>query len=196
MNHKLSLWICKKINKYIPADEETQEIYIYGFELIFSFLICTAIILIIGIILNQLISTITFLAVFILVRRYTGGFHANTYLKCQLFTISFYLCIIALSTHTSVNSYAFLISTLLGLYIIMCIGPIENPNKPLSGDKKRKNKKTSIILFAIINLLGLILKKYHFIGNTIFYTNILILVLMLIPYINKHILQNNANTNT
>ena len=25
MNHKLSLWMCKKIKKYIPMDEETQE---------------------------------------------------------------------------------------------------------------------------------------------------------------------------
>lgn len=195
MNHKLSLWMCKKIKKYIPMDEEMQEIYIYGFELIFSFLICTTIILTIGIIIGQILSTITFLAVFIFVRRSTGGFHANTYLKCQLFTISFYLCVIGLSTYTTVNSYAFLLSTLLGLCVIISIGPIENPNKPLSDDEKKKHKKVGMILFASINLLGLMLKNYYFIGNIIFYTNILILILMLIPYINTRI-YHNTNSNT
>ena len=195
MNHKLSLWMYKKIKKYIPMDEETQEIYIYGFELIFSFLICTSIILIIGLIIDQIISTITFLVVFILVRRSTGGFHANTYLKCQLFTIGFYLCVIGLSIHTTVNSYAFLISTLLGLCIIISIGPIENPNKPLSDNEKEKHRKISIILFASANTLGLILKTCYYIGNTIFYTNVLILILMLIPYFNTRI-HHHTNSST
>lgn len=186
MNHKLSVLICDKLLKYKIIAEELVDVYIYGFELIFSFLISTLSIIAIGLIINQISPTLIFLTFFILIRRYTGGFHANTYLKCQIYTISLYLFVIIASILTSVNNIVYLIFILAGLSIIATIGPIDNPHKPLDEQEKRKHKKTGLLLFFSTGLIGYIFNYYHvIISNTIFFTLVVIITLMLIPYFNN-----------
>lgn len=71
MENKLAKWICCRLRAKQVIDEEYEEVYVYGLELILSFLISTSIILVIGILFGQIISTLTFLATFILIRQYT-----------------------------------------------------------------------------------------------------------------------------
>ncbi len=186
MNHKLSVFMCQKLLKYKAIDEELSEIYIYGFELIFSFLISTTAILTIGIVLNQVIPTLIFLVFFILIRRYTGGYHANTYLKCQIYTISSYIFVISASLFLPVFDLFFLILMLAGIITIIAIGPIENPHKQLTEQEKRKHKKTGLFLFSAAGVIGYTANYFHSnLSNTIFYTLFLIIVLMVIPYISN-----------
>lgn len=65
------------------ADEEKKEIYIYGIELLVSSLIGAVLILGISIGIGKIWSGVVFLSVFILVRQYTGGYHADTYVALQ-----------------------------------------------------------------------------------------------------------------
>ena len=69
---------------------EQYDIYVYGFELLISFLFSTMLILIAGIIFNAFIRTLAFLVVFIILRSFTGGFHALTYAVCTVITLSTY----------------------------------------------------------------------------------------------------------
>ncbi len=79
MSHKIANFLYDKISIYFSADEEMRDVCIYGLELILSFIFSTSIILTVGAISGHILSSIAFLAVFILVRRFTGGFHANTF---------------------------------------------------------------------------------------------------------------------
>ena len=186
MEHILSLLICKHLLEKGVITEELKDVYIYGFDLMFSFLISTTIILTIGLLTHQIFPTIFFLLTFILVRRYTGGYHANTYLKCQICTVSFYLITVALSTYLNVPHYSFIILEVIGIFIVLIFGPIENPHKPLSKKEKKKHKITGLILFSLLCAIGAIVKPFSDVfGNTFFYTLSLIIILMIIPLLER-----------
>lgn len=62
---------------------EHLDIYIYGFEVLISGALSLFIGLILGLIFSQLVECIVFLIVFVTLRKYCGGYHADTYLKCN-----------------------------------------------------------------------------------------------------------------
>lgn len=180
MERDLALWFCRKLIKNEIIDKSLAEIYTYGFEILLSFLTSTFVIIAVGLILHRIISTLTFLIVFILVRRFTGGFHASTYLKCKIFTVSVYLIVIFLSSFCNINSWMFLILGATGLCVICRLGPIENSNKPLTDKEKIKYRHISIILFETMTMLGYIAAYINSeFSNTVFYTLLSIIILML-----------------
>ena len=81
----------KKIVEYlvkcgeISNNDYEVEYYRYGIEVALSSLLNLAIIIIIGIISMHIIESLIFLIVFIFVRQVTGGYHADTYFKCNLY---------------------------------------------------------------------------------------------------------------
>lgn len=79
MLNKMAVKITDKLVMKKIVSDDMADIYIYGFELLISFFFSTIGVLIIGIILGRFLQTLMFLATFILLRSFTGGYHANTY---------------------------------------------------------------------------------------------------------------------
>ena len=84
MEHYLSTAFAKHLLNKNIIKEEMFEVYVYGAELFISFVITNAIIIAFGILINQLAATLIHLLIFIALRRFTGGYHATTYLKCKI----------------------------------------------------------------------------------------------------------------
>jgi len=186
MEYNLSKHICNYLLSTKVINEEYIEVYIYGTELLLSFLISTSIILAIGLITNRLINTIVFLTVFTLVRRFTGGFHANTYLMCKLFTVGTYLTVLFASEKLTINYISFLILSLIGLFIICLWGPIEHPNKPITNSNKKRCKTISIILYSILSLLGIgIIRLSGTLSSVVCYTLTSVIALMILSILKK-----------
>ena len=166
--------------------QEHEEVYVYGFELIFSFLFCTATILIVSLIVHKVIEAIVFMILFVVLRQFTGGLHANTYLRCQICTVAGYLSVVFLSLTTQPSLVFHSILLLLGAFTIIAIGPIESIHKPLTPQGRVRNKKIGTVLFVISGTCGMItMSSYQEISNTIFYTLLLIIILMIIPCIGR-----------
>ena len=107
-------------NNVISKDTEEIEFYRYGIEITLSSLINIALISIIGIVTNYTFESTMFLAVFIIMRSFTGGYHANTYIKCNLVTsISFVilLLIFKIIRHISLKNW-----TNDSIYVIIISG--------------------------------------------------------------------------
>lgn len=167
------------INSLIPSSME--KIYIYGFELLFSSITNTVIILIFGILVNQILVTLMFLFVFVTLRRSTGGYHADTYLKCKLCTISVYLTVIFLSMFSAIPGWLFFSLFFLGAAIIFLYTPVENPNKPLTDHQKYTHRLLALIFYFIFFVLGLLIISFHkTLGNCIFFTLSGVIALILI----------------
>ena len=107
----------KKIAEYLVKRGEISnndyevEYYRYGIEVALSSLLNLAIIIIIGIISMHIIESLIFLIVFIFVRQVTGGYHADTYFKCNL-----YLC---LSFVLLLISYDFLVIIIMFTWLLL-----------------------------------------------------------------------------
>jgi len=186
MENKLSKIICEHLLSDNIIEKAYLEVYIYGMELLLSFLFSTGIILAIGIASGRWISTILFLVIFIALRRFTGGYHADTYLKCKLFTIGTYLAVMLLSEFSKVNTCWYLLLTIPGILVICKIGPVENPNKTLTWAEKKKHKFTSIILYCVSILFGINIRVIsHTLSNVVCYTLIAIITLMILTNLKK-----------
>lgn len=139
-------------------DEDKKEIYQYGYEVLISGLTGFAIVMILGAIMKCFMESILFLAVFVPIRQLTGGYHADSYLKCNIvFTVLFLIVILATEA---------MLTTILFVYIFILVGvfvlavyefaPMENPNKPLDEGQKLLNRKIALAVSAIISVTSII----------------------------------------
>ncbi len=64
--------------------EQDMEIYQYGFEIIISTTIGFLITLLIGFLFQMKLLSVLYYGIFVLIRQLTGGYHADSYLKCNL----------------------------------------------------------------------------------------------------------------
>ena len=120
-------------NNIIPY--EMKEIYQYGLEVLISNIISSISIITVGILIFDILSTAVFLLIFILLRSYCGGYHADTYLKCFITTNITYLVIMGCVYLFPMKPFMILLTAVIGIPLLYFEAPVEHKNKPL-------NKKT------------------------------------------------------
>lgn len=151
--------------------DEMYGIYVYGFELILSFLFSVAVMLFVGIVTNRILHTILFLLVFVTLRSFTGGYHANTYGVCFMVTISVFIITLLLAEYINICWWYYLLLLSAGLPIIYIFAPIEHPNKPLETNDKARCKMISTILFLLFIIAGVVFTMVNVtLGSVIFFT--------------------------
>jgi len=185
--NKVALIITDYLYKNKAIDENHKEVYIYGFEICISNIINFCLIMGLGLILREFINSVLFYVVFVVTRSFSGGYHADSYLKCNvLFGIIYLITILFSKVMTPFMSFVYLL-VFLAIYIgcIIEYAPIDSKNKELTKDKKTKFKKISILISfiwtAIISILYLVAREY---ATTITFTLVMIAMLMLVE-VNK-----------
>ena len=167
------------IQNIIP--EDYSDIYIYGFELLLSFLFSTSVIVLAGVLCGRLLQTIVFLTVFIVLRSFTGGYHALQYWFCSVVTFSVFGLVLLISEFVKVSMFFYILLSLIGIVTIALVVPIENSNKPLSEGQKKKYKIISFTLFVIFVALGAVINYIdNSVGSVVFFTLIADLLLLFI----------------
>lgn len=156
MIHRLSKSIADFLLKKDVVPESEIDIYVYGYEMIILSFIDFCIVASIGSMFEELFAMLTFFAVFVSVRIYTGGYHANTVLRCKLVFTMISLSIIFL---LKLKYPLLLYILILSLFIITCIylAPVENSNKPLDKSEQMKYRKISIALSIVWSAIALLL---------------------------------------
>lgn len=155
MISKLSKLTAEKFikNETYFKDRETYE---YAFFIIYSALYYFVFAIIIGLLFNTLLYSLIFYSVFMLLRIYAGGYHANTETKCCIITmLSIFGCtgIIKLSKMYNFNSILFCIALICAI-LIFIFSPLDTPEKPLSKKEFTYFRKiTRIILFCILTAI-------------------------------------------
>lgn len=183
MEEKLSRIISEYLISQGIGKPELFKVYMYGFELIISFLLSLFFIIFIGILLRKTIVTLVFLIVFILLRRFTGGYHAPSFVLCQITTAFTYLAVIKASISFRINPITYLLLYIFGSIIILKYAPIINKNKPLSSIKRKKNRLHSFWSFSILCFTGYVLSTQindSTIPNAIFFSTCSVIILMII----------------
>ena len=81
LSEKIAVFLFNNNDKY-PID-----VYVYGIELTLSSLAGMLVVLFMGLISGFLIESIIFMISLSIIRIYSGGYHARSYLKCNLLLI-------------------------------------------------------------------------------------------------------------
>ncbi len=164
MIKKIAAQITKFICKGSDTSADMREVYQYGIELTLSTILNIFWIVLASVILSDIFSGLIFLAVFMIIRPLAGGYHAKTYFMCNaMFILTFLL---VWCTRRGIEAipdiglaYRILEAImLLGLIPIIMYSPIENENKALDENKRRRCRKASIALYIIVALSAFIIQ--------------------------------------
>lgn len=158
--------IKKQIEKKTIGQEEVG-IYRYGYFLLLEVFLNIIIAFIIGILFKDLKTIIVFLAVYIPIRTYSGGWHANKLWKCTVISNLMIAGIELLVKYCTkaLNNNVIYVSSFVVLFIciayICVVSPVDTKAKPLNAREKKvyKNKLLKIIVFQICILLIFIFSK-------------------------------------
>lgn len=175
-------------SKVISDTEDNREFYRYGIEITISSLLNVILILGIGIVTNSMIESIIFLVCFILLRQFTGGFHADTYFKCNLsFCIVFSIVLVLYYTTAQyLSTYISILITFVCVSIILAKCPIEHINKPIPNNRKIVHKILAALLGTVYGAIGTVLTAFaNRYGALVIYTLSLVIVLVLAAIIKE-----------
>lgn len=169
-------------SRVINDSDEEKEYYRYGIEITISSLLNIILIIGIGIIFRNVFESIIFLSFFMLIRQFTGGYHADTYFKCNLSVCISFISVLIMyhSTYEKITISLSVYISILCVAIILFLCPIENVNKPIPKYKRNFFKYVSAILGIVYGIIGTVLIslsiKY---GVLILYTLVLVTALII-----------------
>lgn len=132
--------------------EEEREVYEYRLEIILSSMLTLAFILLLSAVLRMIIPTLFFLASYITLRTFAGGYHATTRWACfSLFTLCYVICVpMPWWVLPDVSLYVcgiVLVPLIVGL--VFSYAPVAHPNNPLNYEERKANKKKSRIIVLV-----------------------------------------------
>ena len=144
--------------------DEKWNVYVYGFEVIYSTLICFASIFMFGWFGRRVFQTFLFLLYFTLIRIFAGGYHAKTYGGCFLATNAAYLLEWLLAGVTAPYLIVQWCILLVSVIYIWNKAPVKNPHRELSEEKREKNRRRARICLTVCILSMLALQAAGFRG--------------------------------
>lgn len=146
---RLSGRLTKWLVKAGVISEEDYEIYEYGIRLAVMMSVNIAIMLIIGIAFKMLIESVLLLLFFGILRRYAGGYHASTPLRC------FALSAVMIALGLIISNYLdgqwlidIVIMVVLGI-IVLIYAPIPDDNKPLKDGEIKRYGELAVFVYLM-----------------------------------------------
>ena len=155
MINRISKMIAISLFRMKVIDENELEIYIYGYEVLISSIVDSLIVLIFGVAFHKMILMLIFFTMFISIRIYTGGYHADTFMMCK--TVFILICSFLILA-SKMEVYLILMLFIMMFYNIsvFILAPVENVNKLLTLNEKIKYRRISIILSVFWTIIAVI----------------------------------------
>ena len=182
MFYKLSERITDEFEKQRVIVSEDKEIYRYGVQqgLNLAFNLLTT--LVIGAVCGMFWESILFMAAYMPLRSFAGGYHAKTHLRCYLYSIVMITVVLLIIRFLPVGRIIYSCLMLVGGIVIFLLAPVEDKNKPLDDEEQRVyciRTRVILVLEGSVLLVSILLqfKPFHSaISLAIFCLGVLVLV--------------------
>lgn len=174
--------ISKKLSEKEYIEEDEIEMMRFGIEIVLSQTILYIVLIGIGLYLHRLTDTVIFVLVLTLLKKYSGGFHAKTFVACTLLTITNYLIVM----YTSIYLYDLvsIILVIVGFVVLYLFSPQQSGLSKLDHAKFRDYGIIVYCLFVTVAII-LYLSNFIILSNTISLT-LFSVAIMLMPEVIKH----------
>lgn len=133
------------------VNETDQELLVYG--LTQGIRMCMNILtaLVVGLVMGMWWQGLLFMAAFIPVRSFAGGYHAKTPLRCYWYSVGIILVVLYVIRFVGGYQACFDIMTAALAAMVFFLAPVESKNKPLSGAERTAfRSKARRMLFMVI----------------------------------------------
>lgn len=179
MLYKVSAKLAKKLVEH--SEDEKEDVYLYGLELIISTVVGLTSILLISYLLFELKSGLIFIIMFVPLRLFTGGYHAKTYGKCFVISNCAYLTILVLKyiMWDNIPSGIWIGLLVIASCYIAANAPVINQAQPISEYKQMRCKRIAkyiliteivamVILFCRLQRIDVYVSVEHLFGSSIY----------------------------
>lgn len=150
-NHLLDNWIIRENEE----QKDNREVVIYGIEILISDVVNLFVVLLTGLVFGRVLCSLVFFASFAALRERTGGYHADTHLKCNIvLAINTILVMLVIKWFSAKDNIVVIViaAAVLSGIVILVFAPVDNVNKKIDDSYKRKLKKQSIIAWGVMSI--------------------------------------------
>ncbi|MBR4101849.1 MAG: accessory gene regulator B family protein [Oscillospiraceae bacterium] len=148
MFYKLSERFTEELEKQRVILSEDREIYRFGIQQGLNLVLNLLTTIAIGLLCGMLWESVLFMLFYMPLRRYAGGYHAKTHLRCYLYSVLMITMVLLAIKFLPLGKFICSCLMLAGGIVIVLFAPIEDANKPLDGVEQRIfRKRTWSILF-------------------------------------------------
>lgn len=149
---RIASGVVEKLTNSTTVSDTEKELYLYGFFILISQILYFIITIIMGILLDIVSLSVVFYISFQFIRRYAGGIHASSELKCEIIsTTSIFICLLCVKSNVMFDiQIPTLILTIFASIVIFILCPLDTPEKPLTKEELRYFRKISLIVLAIM----------------------------------------------
>lgn len=158
----ISNWLLDICNNNNVIDYD-EEIFLYGVEVIITSLINIALLLAVGLVSGTTDQALVYFVSYAFLRKFIGGYHCNTNLKCITFNVSKYILYVLICPHIEISIIIMLLIILFTLVLIVYKAPFEHRNRPISPEDKIVYKKYAFIIAFIYGGAILLFNTYSYI---------------------------------
>ncbi len=155
---KLSSKIGNNLVRSNIIKEEDAEFYIYGINQIFVSVLNVSSALIIGLILGVFLESAVFMAAYIPLRSFAGGYHAKTPTRCYILSLIIIVIVLFGIKYIPVWNIVYYVVLAGGVLVVILLSPVEDKNKPLDGIEQKVYKKRVVFIAAAEFVISLLFK--------------------------------------
>lgn len=135
-------------NGYIKKEQYDE--YLYALSMLLNILITDITMLCIGFFMRMIWECIIFWLVYKALRKYCGGFHFGTSLKCYLSSCVMCPAVLIVVRYVPYNESIWCIFTVAAAVMLFILSPVEAKNKPLDEKERRFFGRTARVLITVI----------------------------------------------
>ncbi|MDD6082892.1 MAG: accessory gene regulator B family protein [Oscillospiraceae bacterium] len=175
-------------NEVINDTEEERNYYQYGIEITISSALNFFLVFLIGAVTRNILESIVFMIFFVPIRQITGGYHAKTYFRCNLYLCMVFVSILLLYRFTNeyITSYSAILISFICSSVFVAGCPVENPNKPIPAEKRVFYKIMAAVLGICYGIIAAVLTALSYkTGMLILLTLLAVAMLVIIAVIEK-----------
>lgn len=131
--------------------DEDIEIVSYGIEMFIISVLEMGAVLILSAFVGNFAETVVYFIGFIPIRMYSGGYHADTRLRCFIILLMVYALFSIVSRYSFLPQYGMVafIMSVINLLLVYMWAPLPNVNKSVNEKERVRYRKMSIILSGL-----------------------------------------------
>lgn len=152
--------IAHALKEHQIIKEADLEIYEYGLRTLTLKIISYLFAIVIAVLLRRLLAFAVILLCFMSIRKYAGGFHEDTAVKCFVVSQILFVAIEISSKYLALQNWGVwsgVFVEILGLVFIIKKAPVESVHHRLTDGQKRKYRRIALVSCSIWCLLEILL---------------------------------------
>ena len=146
---KIASQIADRLEEVGIIDSENKSLYSYGLRQGFTIILNLTTTIVLGCIFDKILQAILFTALYMPLRRFAGGYHAKTAMRCYINSTLLITLVLLLSQFLEPHFWILIILSVLSSVTVALLSPVEDSHKPLDDTERSVYRKKAIITLCL-----------------------------------------------